>query len=374
MKFDALIFCIFLSLLSVSAMRSQTRDSSEFRYSGTADTIVNVGKYKLHFTLLKGEGVPILFEAGGGNDGSIWNSLKQHISEITNAPIITYDRMGLGKSSPKESQIGIEDEITLLELGLQMLGFGKEIMLVSHSLGGFYSTLFAARNPDRVAGIVFIDANLPCFFTESHLQKMKASESFKNDIDVMRRNPLPMSIPATDIVSGITLFKGTPEEINWKQCHSEFNSISKNREMIVAKETGHYVFLSNKQLVINAIVSMYALKVMPAEKANILQRGYKDAQTTSNDEFANLSKYCHSENDLNEWGYNLLSQNRNSEAVKVFEINALLNPTSANAYDSLGEVYLKMNNRELAILNYKKSLELNPKNENARKVLKQISR
>jgi Tfp pilus assembly protein PilF len=44
----------------------------------------------------------------------------------------------------------------------------------------------------------------------------------------------------------------------------------------------------------------------------------------------------------------------------------------ANVYDSLGEAYLKQGEKALAVENYKKSLDLNPQNENARDVLKKL--
>jgi len=47
-------------------------------------------------------------------------------------------------------------------------------------------------------------------------------------------------------------------------------------------------------------------------------------------------------------------------------------PGSANAYDSLGEAYLMADQREAAIQQYPKSLELDPRNENARSVLAQV--
>jgi cytochrome c-type biogenesis protein CcmH/NrfG len=44
-------------------------------------------------------------------------------------------------------------------------------------------------------------------------------------------------------------------------------------------------------------------------------------------------------------------------------------PGSSNAYDSLGEAYIKSGDNELAIKNYKKSVELDPGNENAKENL-----
>lgn len=341
-------------------------------YCQKVDTLVDVGGYKLHFTLIKGKGTPILFEAGGGNDGTVWGGIVKSIADVTKAPIIMYDRRGLGKSSKDSISIGIENEIKGLRNGLNKLGFQKNIMLVSHSLGGFYNTLYATQYQKEVQAVVFIDVNLPCFFTEEHLLKMGASDNFRNMVNMAQRNPLPVSIPVIDIVSEKTLFEGTPDADRWKNCHKDFVSGSPKRRGLTAFETGHYIFFSNRQLVINTIVTQYANYVMPAKKAEILERGYAQELFAANDDRRSLIKYWHSEDDLNEWAYSLLSQKQEQKALEVFKLNVFLHPESSNAFDSLGEIYLKIGNKELAVQNYKKSLELNPKNENAKKVLEQL--
>jgi tetratricopeptide (TPR) repeat protein len=63
---------------------------------------------------------------------------------------------------------------------------------------------------------------------------------------------------------------------------------------------------------------------------------------------------------------------RIDEAVKILELNVETYPTSANVYDSLGEAYMAQGNREKAIANYRKSLELNPGNLNAAEQLKKL--
>jgi len=71
-------------------------------------------------------------------------------------------------------------------------------------------------------------------------------------------------------------------------------------------------------------------------------------------------------------GYQLLSRNKVNEAIDLFSFVVEEYPNSANAYDSLGEAYMTAGNKELAIQHYKKSLELNPVNENAKKMLEQL--
>lgn len=77
-----------------------------------------------------------------------------------------------------------------------------------------------------------------------------------------------------------------------------------------------------------------------------------------------------SEDELNSWGYQLLEQNKKTDALQVFHLNTLLFPSSANVYDSYAETLEAMGNRKEAIINYKKSLELNPNNTNASGYLK----
>lgn len=72
---------------------------------------------------------------------------------------------------------------------------------------------------------------------------------------------------------------------------------------------------------------------------------------------------------LNLAGYQYLNQEKFDDAIKVFSLNVNLFPSSWNAYDSLGEAYLKAGKKDLAIENYKKSVELNPNNVNAQKII-----
>jgi tetratricopeptide (TPR) repeat protein len=72
---------------------------------------------------------------------------------------------------------------------------------------------------------------------------------------------------------------------------------------------------------------------------------------------------------LNSLGYRLLTSGQVPDAVKVFQVNVELYPDDANAYDSLGEGQMAAGNTKAAIENYRKSLAMDPKNENAKKML-----
>ncbi len=84
------------------------------------------------------------------------------------------------------------------------------------------------------------------------------------------------------------------------------------------------------------------------------------------------SRFYFDEGSFNFLGYGLMNTGKILQALKVFKFNVEMFPRSANAHDSLGEACLKNGKKELAIENYKKSLALNPNNDNAKKMLEQL--
>lgn len=78
------------------------------------------------------------------------------------------------------------------------------------------------------------------------------------------------------------------------------------------------------------------------------------------------------ENTLNNLGYLLLQAVQVPAAITVFQRNVQEYPQSWNVYDSLGEAYMDAGQKYLAISNYEKSMQLNPKNENGIQKLKQL--
>lgn len=75
---------------------------------------------------------------------------------------------------------------------------------------------------------------------------------------------------------------------------------------------------------------------------------------------------------INSLGYALMQSKKTADAIEVLKLNVADFPASFNAYDSLGEAYINAGNKELAIQNYQKSLELNPQNQNAVQKLKKL--
>ena len=100
-------------------------------------------------------------------------------------------------------------------------------------------------------------------------------------------------------------------------------------------------------------------------RTELEKSGYKNAITA----FKKLQKinagFELTEREVNSWGYKLAGQNRKADALEIFKLNVFLYPSSANAFDSLGEMYANLGETTQAIKHYQESLRLDPENKNA---------
>lgn len=96
---------------------------------------------------------------------------------------------------------------------------------------------------------------------------------------------------------------------------------------------------------------------------------YNDVKAKHADEYS-----FDGEDTLNQLGYYLMGDKRLADAITVFEYNTKLFPKSGNVFDSLGEAYYNQGNKPLALLNYKKSLQLDPTNDNAKKIIAELDK
>ncbi len=81
--------------------------------------------------------------------------------------------------------------------------------------------------------------------------------------------------------------------------------------------------------------------------------------------------YASTEQPLLDAGQRLLNEKKPEQAALLFQLNTEKNPHSFRAYFALGEAYLRAGKKELAIANFEKSLQINPKNYDVRNRLKQ---
>jgi CubicO group peptidase (beta-lactamase class C family) len=110
-----------------------------------------------------------------------------------------------------------------------------------------------------------------------------------------------------------------------------------------------------------------------ALRIQLRSRGFGRAVEVYNELKKKDAGFRPSETDLNDWAYRMLNGGgKKKEALEIFKLNVHLYPQSANVYDSVAEAFEANGERELAVKNYKRSLELDPGNTNAVRRLKQL--
>lgn len=113
---------------------------------------------RLHYQLAgtDNDGPLVVLEAGGGSFSPQWAWVQEQISEF--APVLSYDRAGLGWSDPAASTERPADAATtdLFEL-LAILELNGPRLLVGHSFGAVFARMHAHADPDQVLGAVLVD-------------------------------------------------------------------------------------------------------------------------------------------------------------------------------------------------------------------------
>jgi tetratricopeptide (TPR) repeat protein len=88
---------------------------------------------------------------------------------------------------------------------------------------------------------------------------------------------------------------------------------------------------------------------------------------------AATATYEFDENEVNSLGYQLLHAHKFNQAIRIFQLNVEAYPRSGNTWDSLAEAYMDDGDKAQAVANYQRSLEINPKNANAVKMLQRLN-
>ena len=155
---------------------------------------------------------------------------------------------------------------------------------------------------------------------------------------------------------------------------------SEDRVIIFLSNTRHLVWrLDDFAVAVNHILDgePYSIpkRSIAEAMANHIKRGMRGAELRRFFFAAQTDtiNYAVDEGEMNRLGYHVLYQRKApADAVLIFTLNAEAFPRSGNVYDSLGEAYLVAGDSTRAIMNYRKSLSLDPKNSNAEAVLKRL--
>jgi tetratricopeptide (TPR) repeat protein len=126
------------------------------------------------------------------------------------------------------------------------------------------------------------------------------------------------------------------------------------------------------KLLVKRLEGYLKLSIADVLRETIRTSGIEAAVSRFNELRAKKDEYNLSEQEINSLGYEYLQSNKLKEAIEVFKLNVEAFPQSFNVYDSLGEAYAAAGEKELAVKNYEKSLELNPKSQSGIDALKKL--
>src|SRR5688572_6099910 len=97
----------------------------------------------------------VIFEAGATNSLEIWGRILPEVASM--APVVAYDRAGLGQSEWDDMAPTPRHVSDRLRRVLRQIGATPPYVLVGFSWGGMLTRYFAGYYPSDVSGLVFVD-------------------------------------------------------------------------------------------------------------------------------------------------------------------------------------------------------------------------
>ena len=144
-----------IGLLAAGALMEAWAGAASSRRFLPLGRMVEVEGRPMHVHLSGGGGPSVVLEAGLGASSISWCLVQPGLAEF--ATVCSYDRAGLGWSAPSPTPRTASNLATELRAALDASGISPPWILVAHSAGAFTAQLFAARHPERVAGLVLVD-------------------------------------------------------------------------------------------------------------------------------------------------------------------------------------------------------------------------
>jgi pimeloyl-ACP methyl ester carboxylesterase len=234
------------------------------------ERLIDVGGCRLNFSVILGSETVIVFEVGGGADSAVYESFLKDLARETSATVVTYDRAGFGKSDLPDTPYDMVEEVEWSMHGLRQLGFGKDLILMGHSYGGWLIHLVANLYPEAVRGMVFIDPFSTEFVNLLGVEYLDYHPSCRKDLPFANRPPdeltknqragirmvkeglgpkvgimgqaaLPGGIPVRVITAGQPWWQTPGEDHAWRKSHEQLVASIPGAKLIVAGESDHLI-------------------------------------------------------------------------------------------------------------------------------------
>jgi pimeloyl-ACP methyl ester carboxylesterase len=151
-----LVVVVLAALFLLGMLYERSAKARDARAFPPVGRMVDVGGRRLHLLCI-GTGAPVvLFEASGFGNALSSSVARQALARDTT--VCSYDRMGVGWSDAWPETVTVGTLVSDLEQLLGKAAIPTPVVVVTSSIGGLVTELFARQRPSRVAGAVFLDA------------------------------------------------------------------------------------------------------------------------------------------------------------------------------------------------------------------------
>ena len=220
------------------------------------------------------DGEPVVVLLHGGGDGlDKMAALQKTLSEKNR--VCSYDRLGAGASDQPDAPQDFSGTGRILTRVLDRVVGDAPVVLAGHSLGGLIAARYAPDHQDRVKGLVLIDATPPTMvadITETIPESATgpAAELRAQNLAIFQgNNPEKLvitdgkvrsagDIPVEVIQHGQRYLAEVPEygprlEKAWSAGQRKWLALSSRGRLSTAENSGHYIYLDQPEVVVQAI-------------------------------------------------------------------------------------------------------------------------
>jgi len=369
---------------------------------------IKVPNGKLYFETTGSGEETIVFIHDGLVHHEIWDNQFDVFAE--KYKVVRYDRRGYGKSpQPETKYSNVEDLNTVFTF----LNIDKAIVM-GMSAGGGLAIDFTLKYPDKVSGLVLVGAVVSGFGYSDHMMtrggRLTAAD-YGNPKKllkyIVKEDPYEIAPQNKEVKEQLwKIMQAYPQNIDFtknrladqpeRPAKDFLNEIKVSTLIVIGEYDIPDVFVhagviesgipfAQKVIIQNAghLVPIEQPKIFNEQVSNFLNGAEFFKTLNSQGVAAAVELFKQKRQQDKQWlpfkearmnilGYQNLQSGKIKEAIEVFKLNVIAYPQSANVYDSLGEAYMANDDVERAIKNYKKSLELNPENTNAKENLKKL--
>ncbi|MDY8136013.1 serine hydrolase [Aquimarina sp. 2201CG5-10] len=387
----------FPEIMNELVLEPLEMNNSTFNQSLTPEQLTKVATgYLKDGSMVKGRKNIYPSMASGG----LWTTAEDYAKFITNVQQTLNGKPTQGLSKDLTKLMGTPYGVSnpgwsfTLGLGFQLINKNNDIYLRHHGWNtGFYAEIMAHR--DKGYGVVVMTNSTFPEFNAEVMRSVAQAYHWDNYLPIHKKMNIEQSI--TDKITGRYKSNNTILEVFEKGNQlftkdildvdaDELIKVSDN--LFVRRNSSRFIqFKPDAQngltnmLYTNrndgAITSTFA-RVDSDIKDPVeflLEGDFEKALSTYKAlKEQNPSHPAVTEDYLNDVGYGFYHDHRMKLALNTFKLNTILYPNSFRVYDSYAEACKKAGETDLAILNYTKSLELNPENNRARQRLKELQK